>query len=671
MIKLDKRYYYKGLMSQLFVPIIIGLTILKVFCNMENEFKFVTGVLCLSITLLLFIMSIIKINNEEIGSLKLIGRGYFFIAILGFIFVEEANSFNNINLVPTFFQILIFITLINILISIIIYYKRYSSSKQWMFFLVLIPGIFFVISNQCNNLKYINYFFQSKIGATINLLLGFFIFLSILYLYKKFNISKNEKWILEISFYILLSNIFLFLNIYFNKDLSYFIWTSKLASCFILYNEYEKKLLYNLYSNAYDSLNKAREIKKNLNKSLKIREKELKELNLLLKKSEKYYKDVVQAFSKGLLVFENDILVYTYYFQEIFDIKDIKIKNKNKKNRITLNEILNKITGKIYGDDEEKKEFSAEVKLKDKLGNLRDYEVCLINIEENKKILVFFEVTEIIKQREELEKIEKKLKEENINDEFYSNISHELRTPINVIYSALQLNDIYLKDNKIDKIDKNNKIIKQNCLRLIRTINNFIDSNKLSEGFLERDIKTYNIVNIIENVILSCDNYMKLKKTNLIFDPQFEEIYFNCDKDYVERIMLNILSNSLKYGKENGDIYVSIRIEKNNILIEVLNDADTIPEDKRNEIFDKFTKVNASFSRPSEGSGLGLYLTKGLVNLHGGEISINSGQVYGNLYKIVLPYDRSLKAKESFLNHDMTINELQQKIDIEFSDIYF
>ena len=92
----------------------------------------------------------------------------------------------------------------------------------------------------------------------------------------------------------------------------------------------------------------------------------------------------------------------------------------------------------------------------------------------------------------------------------------------------------------------------------------------------------------------------------------------------------------------------------------MLNDADTIPPDKRNKIFDKFTKVNASLSRTSEGSGLGLYLTKGLVNLHGGEISINAGPIYGNLYKIVFPYDKNLKTKENYLNHDITTNELEQ-----------
>lgn len=670
MIKENLRDEYKGLKSQVFIPIIIALTILRIFYNIDNEFIFVTGVLCLSISILLFIMSMIKVNNKELESLKLIGRGYFFIAVLGFIFIfiVDINSLYNVNLISIFFQMLIFLDFINIIISTVIYNKNYAEIIQFIFFLVILILLLCVIISDYRNLEHVYYFFKSKIGSIITLIFGSKMFLSIVAIYKKNNLGKNEIFILEMSFFIFLSNDILFFNNYFHKDFLYFIWTSKLIYSFLLYNEFEKRLLYSLYSNDYESLNKSKETKKNLNKSLKDREKELKDLNLLLKKSEKKYKDVVQAFSNGLLIFENDILIYSYYFREMFDLNNNKIKYK--KNKITLNEVINKLTGK-YTDDKEIKEFSSEVKIKDKFGKLRDYEVYLINIQGNKKFLVFFDVTEIIKQREEIVKIEKKLKEENINDEFYSNISHELRTPINVIYSALQLNDIYIKDNKLDKINKNNHIIKQNCLRLIRTINNFIDSNKLSEGFLEIDLNIYNIVDIIENVILSCDNYMKIKKTNIIYDPQYEEIYLNCDKDYIERILLNILSNSLKNGKENGNIHVEVKIENNKIIIEILNDADTIPEDKRNEIFEKFTKVNTSFNRLSEGSGLGLYLTKGLVELHGGEISIHEGPLYGNLYKIVLPYNKNVNVKENYLSRDIKINKLQQKIDIEFSDIYF
>ncbi|WP_459830671.1 sensor histidine kinase [Clostridium carnis] len=182
-------------------------------------------------------------------------------------------------------------------------------------------------------------------------------------------------------------------------------------------------------------------------------------------------------------------------------------------------------------------------------------------------------------------------------------------------------------------------------------------------------MKVYNLVDIIENIILLCNKYMKLKKTNLIFDPQDEEVYILCDKDYIERIMLNILSNSLKYGKINGNIYVRILKNHHEIKIQVTNDAKAIPEDKRKVIFEKFTRIDSSLNRPSEGSGLGLFLTKGLVELHKGEIYIYSGKNIGNTFTIILPYEK-IQYKNT-LSYNPEINQLEEKVDIEFSDIYF
>ena len=288
------------------------------------------------------------------------------------------------------------------------------------------------------------------------------------------------------------------------------------------------------------------------------------------------------------------------------------------------------------------------------------------------KVLIINDVTDILERRDEIIKLEIKIEYENMKDEFYSNISHELRTPINVIYSALQLKDLYIDNVNYEKIASYNKIIKQNCLRLVRTIDNFIDSNKLSENKLHFNNKIYNIVDIVENVLLLSDYYMKLRYVKITFDPKEEEIFLLCDKNHIERIMLNILSNSLKYGKHNGNIYVTMMIENNkNIKIEVTNDAEAIPENKIKDIFEKFTKVNNSLNRPSEGSGLGLFLTRGLVELHNGAISIETGEKEGNTFRIVLPYDSNIEDNKKALDGDFEINDLKEKVDIEFSDIYF
>lgn len=664
----EKDYRHKGLLSNIFIPVLVILIIINIFFKMVDEYVFIIRLLCFSTSILIFIISIVKVNNKSSGLLRYIGVGYFYISILRFVDIEYFGLGEKVGLAMPFIGLITYLELINIISSIILCKRKYSPKIQNIIFVISIPLSYIFLLRLYKGLIYAKDIYKYDTQFIINHVILYILFAVILFLYKKLD-SKN-KWIIYSSIFVIISDSFIVFTAVLNKNLTPFIWFAKLLSYFVIYDKFEKSLLSNAYSSAYESLNRVRKIKTNLNKNLKIREKELKELNLLLEKSEKRYYDVVKAFSDGLLLFENDIMIYSNYHSDThYNIADKTLCNQS---NLRLNYILNNITGIDYTDDCEIDDFSAEVSIRDYHGDIKELEVTLFKIYDNKKILLFNDVTKLVKQREEIVKLEKKINDENIKDEFYSNISHELRTPINVIYSALQLKEMYLKNNEVKKIERNNNIIKQNCLRLIRTINNFIDSNKLSEGFLDIDKKVYNIVDIIENVVLSCNFYMKLRETKLIFDPQYEEIYFYCDKSYIERIMLNILSNSLKYGKYKGNIYVMIKIEnKKNIVIEVINDAEAIPEDKRKVIFDKFTKVNTSLNRPSEGSGLGLFLTKGLVELHNGEISISAGIKYGNIFKITFPNDDNIKEEVIFLNNNVEINELKEKIDIEFSDIYF
>ncbi|WP_394899614.1 sensor histidine kinase [Clostridium tertium] len=664
----EKNYRRKGLMFNVFIPILVMLIIINIVFKMVNEYIFITRLLCFSISILIFIISIVKVNNKDLGLLKYIGVGYFYIAILRFIDLEYLWREEILGFPMSFIGIITYLELINIISSIVLYKKRYSPKIQNLVFIIVIPIIYIFPLRAYNGLVYLREIYNPNNQFIINQIILLILFGFILYQYKK--LDEGNKWIIYTSVLLIVSDSLITLMGILDVNLNSFIWIIKLLSYFLVYEKFEEALLSNAYSSAYESLNKVRKIETNLHKNLKRREKELKELNLLLEKSEKRYYDVVNAFSDGLLLFENDIMVHSNYYNDIYYNMPSKIVCTQ--SELRLNCILNKIIGIEYPDDYEINNFSAEVSIQDEYGEIKELEVNLVKIYDDKKILLFNDVTKLVKQRDEILKLEKKINDENIKDEFYSNISHELRTPINVIYSALQLNDMYLKNCEVTKINRNNNIIRQNCLRLIRTINNFIDSNKLSEGFLEINKRVYNIVDIIENVGLSCNFYMNLRETKLTFDPEYEEIYFYCDKDYIERIMLNILSNSLKYGKFKGNIYVMLRIEnKKNIIIEVINDAEAIPEDKRKVIFDKFTKVNTSLNRPSEGSGLGLFLTKGLVELHNGKITINAGIKYGNIFKITFPYDNNIKGEVVLLNNNVEINELQEKIDIEFSDIYF
>lgn len=663
-------YRYKGSVSNIFIPMIIVLTILSMVFKLKSEYIFIIKIICFAISVMIFIISMIKIGNKELGILKHIGIGSIFIALVRFIDIELHSEINDVLVILFYAQAISVRELMNIVLSMFFYEKGKTPLWQSIIFLSTTPFIYFWIKGGYKGLELISKVNSNYFILFISEVIIIALYIVIIVLYNKYNYKKDKTWILINGLLIVISSLFVYLSRVLIIDLTYLIELSKITGYFLIYNKFEKRLLDNAFSNAYESLNKAKETKRNLNKSLKRREKELLELNLLIEKSEKKYYDVVQAFSKGLLLFENNYLIYSNYDDECYYERDPSRYKRN--DLMELSTIISRITGENHCKDEEIEDFTTEIVITDENGEKRNLEIYLVKIYGNKKLLVFNDITEIIKKRKEIVNIEKKIKDENIKEEFYSNISHELRTPINVIYSALQLNDIYLKNNEITKINKNNEVIKQNCLRLIRTISNFIDSNKLNEGFLEVDKKIYNVVEIIENIVLACDYYMKLRNINLIFDPEREEIKFLCDKGQIERIMLNILSNSLKYGKDNGNIYVTTNIkDSSSIIIKVVNDAEAIPEDKRKDIFEKFTKVNSSLSRTSEGSGLGLFLTKGLVENHNGEISISTGVKYGNTFKIVFPYDKSIEEEDTISTIGLKINPLEEKVDIEFSDIYF
>ena len=306
------------------------------------------------------------------------------------------------------------------------------------------------------------------------------------------------------------------------------------------------------------------------------------------------------------------------------------------------------------------------IKIENIIRNDKEYEIYLLKMDKYNRLLYIKDNTEINSNRKIRKEYEEYLKEEALKNEFYSNISHELRTPINLIYSALQLNEINLEEESIEPLMARNKIIRQNCLRLIRTINNFIDTNRISEGFLKPNMKVYNIVSVIENISMECTSYFEKIDGTITFDSIEEEICVECDKDMMERIMLNLLSNSVKYGKRGGKVYIYIEEENDIVLIHVSNNGYVIDKNMQPYIYDKFTKINKSLNREREGSGLGLFLVKALLELQGGVIELKSNCKVGSEFIIKLP--KSYEEENVEYKYEMVA--IKEKVDMEFSDIY-
>ena len=261
------------------------------------------------------------------------------------------------------------------------------------------------------------------------------------------------------------------------------------------------------------------------------------------------------------------------------------------------------------------------------------------------------------------------LEDNKLKLDFFVNISHELRTPVNLISSTIQLIKLNLKNlSKEDEniISKYIDIMESNSMRLIRLINNLIDSTKIDAGFVKFTPINADIIKFIEDVCDSVVDYVDFNKMNLIFDTDREEEIVLFDPDIIERILLNLLSNAVKFNKVDGTIYVNLYTKDDEIRITVRDEGIGIPKEKLSSIFKRFEQLQTKNKIEKQGSGIGLYLVKSLVTLHGGNIKVESKVNEGSNFIITIPKKILKNGEELVIDEKEKAN---RKVNIEFSDI--
>ncbi|MBO3445588.1 sensor histidine kinase [Clostridium sp. CCUG 7971] len=248
-----------------------------------------------------------------------------------------------------------------------------------------------------------------------------------------------------------------------------------------------------------------------------------------------------------------------------------------------------------------------------------------------------------------------------------SNISHELRTPLNVITSSVQLLR-YKNKNSKELTENTFDIIDNNCNRLLRLTNNLIDIDKYEYGKLNLNLENINIVDIIENIVVSTSPLANSKSLNLVFDTNDEFIYMAIDIDKIERIVLNLISNAIKFSKPNMDINVSLIKNEDNLRIIVADKGIGISQDNIKNIFKRFSQVDTSLNRKNEGSGIGLSIVDTFVKSHKGSIHVVSKLNVGTEFIIDLPIYTLNENTKSYYEYD-TLNS-KNNANLELSDIY-
>ncbi|WP_298126959.1 ABC transporter substrate binding protein [uncultured Clostridium sp.] len=278
---------------------------------------------------------------------------------------------------------------------------------------------------------------------------------------------------------------------------------------------------------------------------------------------------------------------------------------------------------------------------------------------------------EILKAMKEVEEAN------NLKTNFITNISHELKTPINVILCSIQL----LESKGCNNYKNRNTmgIIKDNCYRLTRLINNMIDIEKAELNNLKLSLEEVNIVSLAEELVMSVVPYAEKKNLTLIFDTNEEDVMMSVDISKIERVILNLISNAIKFSRENGEIYVTVTSQDECLEISVEDNGIGIADKHKRDIFKKFVQVDNSLNRKNEGSGVGLSIAQSLVELHNGKITVESEINKGTRFTVILPkeifkYEDSNNDKDLKDSNDMRVIEYNEstkfKTRTELSDIY-
>lgn len=257
-----------------------------------------------------------------------------------------------------------------------------------------------------------------------------------------------------------------------------------------------------------------------------------------------------------------------------------------------------------------------------------------------------------------------------LQEDFLLNISHDLRNPINVILSILQCFkylDNTEKDQKNAKKKKEyRKLIKRNTLKMVKLIDNLIDTTKLEGNYYKINKQNLDIINIIEGIIVSVDKYAKQKRIELIFDTNVEECITALDPECIDRIIMNLLSNAIKFSNEGSNILVCIFVDKENIKISMKDEGQGISPKDQESVFNRFVQANQG-KNESKGSGIGLELVNHLTKLHGGNISLKSEIGVGSEFIITLPINKINIEDESY---ELVKRNKIDQLEVEFSDIY-
>lgn len=383
---------------------------------------------------------------------------------------------------------------------------------------------------------------------------------------------------------------------------------------------------------------------------------------------EKMYKHFCKMIPDGVIVFSRDKVIFAN------DLGNEIIRKKmlsDKKNLLKDNACIKELVERALNSTESIKSTSYKITNKKNMDYFFDVET-LNSFLGNKKI--GFIILKERKDRNTVHLIEKYLNDlgsERNNFEILNRISHELRTPINILQGVLynsintveEINDNHLKSRLL----KDFSIYDRNIHRMLKLSNSFI---RLIEMQTSQNFMCYqncDVVNIIKNLVETSKEYAKVNNNKIEFYSEIKNKYCAVDVDKFEKIILSLLSNAVKFSKPKSKILIRTSEKDRELKIDVCNVGKQIDKAQQEIIFKLFQQGEQLFTRSTEGLGLGLHFVKRYTELHGGRATVTSNNEGNTKFSITLPicfYD-NLQQVDLIVEAE----RCKQKAKIEFSDL--
>lgn len=268
-----------------------------------------------------------------------------------------------------------------------------------------------------------------------------------------------------------------------------------------------------------------------------------------------------------------------------------------------------------------------------------------------------------ITEKKQIVAAEKALEEQNLKLTYFSNISHDIKMPINIIYSALQMQS---HATNLSECLHYTEMMQTNSLKLLKLINNILDITKIDNNMLQFSSQVFNLVDAVETLCEVSYYYMQEKNITYIFDTDVDEKFVHTDPAAFERIIFNLLSNAIKYTAPGGILLINIVNLDDHIQIDIQDNGIGIAPGKVDYIFERFTSFEQGPSSKEHSCGIGLSIVRDLVHLMSGTITCQSTLGEGTTFNIILP---TPTLGEVLIDYPYQSTYTSHNIKIEFCDI--